>query len=63
MLKTRRTISEKPIRSTRLKYLQVKDHLLKQISEGHLKSGDVLPPEKVLAERLGSRRYIQSDTP
>jgi GntR family transcriptional regulator, arabinose operon transcriptional repressor len=54
MLKTRQDISEQPIRSTRLKYQQVKDYFLKQISDGHLKSGDVLPPEKVLAERLDS---------
>jgi GntR family transcriptional regulator, arabinose operon transcriptional repressor len=51
--KTHSTIAERPVGGTRLKYQQVKDYLIQQIADGHLKSGDVLPPEKVLAKRLG----------
>ena len=42
-----------PITSTRLKYQQVKDYLLEQMADGHLKAGDVLPPERILAKQLG----------
>ena len=38
---------------TRLKYQQVKKHLLKQIADGHLRPGDALPPERNLAASLG----------
>lgn len=49
----RRDEAEPALQGTRLKYQQVKDYVLQQIAEGHLKSGDVLPPEKALAKRLG----------
>ena len=36
-----------------MKFQQVKDYLLQQMADGHLKAGDVLPPERVLAKQLG----------
>ena len=42
-----------PITGVRLKYQQVKRHVLKQIAESHLKPGDALPPERTLAASLG----------
>jgi GntR family transcriptional regulator, arabinose operon transcriptional repressor len=48
----RRDEAQPALQSTRLKYQQVKDYVLQQIADGHLKSGDVLPPEKILAKKL-----------
>lgn len=52
--KSRRLATELPLDSTRLKYQQVKDYVLQQIHDGHLRSGDVLPPETILAEKFGN---------
>jgi GntR family transcriptional regulator, arabinose operon transcriptional repressor len=51
--KTRSIVAERPVGGTRLKYQQVKDYLIQQIADGHLRCGDVLPAEKVLAKKLG----------
>ncbi len=51
--KLRRDVAESPARGTRLKYQQVKDFVLQQIADGHLKPGDALPPERMLAKKLG----------
>jgi len=52
-VKTRRDDAESPLKTNRLKYQQVKDFVMQQIAEGHLKPGDALPPERVLAKKLG----------
>ena len=51
--KVRRDAAEPPARGTRLKYQQVKDFVLRQIADGHLKPGDALPPEQIFAKELG----------
>jgi GntR family transcriptional regulator, arabinose operon transcriptional repressor len=44
---------DSPKPRTRLKYRQVEDFLRQQIADGHLKPGDALPPERMLAKTLG----------
>jgi GntR family transcriptional regulator, arabinose operon transcriptional repressor len=51
--KTNGNGGDSALRGPHLKYQQVKNHLLRQIAEGHLKPGDALPPERILAKRLG----------
>ena len=41
------------LQSNRLKYQQVKNYVLQQIADGHLRPGDALPPERTLARTLG----------
>ena len=50
---SRRIGSGRPFASGRLKYQEVKNHLLRQIADGELKPGDALPPERTLATSLG----------
>lgn len=45
----------KPIK-TKKRYVQVIDQILEQMKKGILKTGDVLPPERLVAENLGISR-------
>ncbi|NQT58733.1 MAG: FadR family transcriptional regulator [Bacteroidetes bacterium] len=45
----------KPI-ETKKRYVQVIDQILEQMKKGILKTGDVLPPERLIAENLGISR-------